>query len=380
MKKKLILFAFFLSILSNAKVSKTVHFDMKSSVDTNYFNGQNLSIKYIPIDLKIRTHRDKFVYFFKVRGERGDIKESNEVYRHVKTKPEGLIEDFRKGFELEKKGNNYETPSTDIIHLSKDHFHSPHEHDDTLFGHEHSIFEKDHEHHHDPNTLGLENAISTKPVKETDDLQLKLGIFYKPNKYSNVKLTLFPFSYNGDERRYHNSIVLDVDHTHLFKKNLSLTVKPKFTTYDFYIPTLVENRTYLKYALDENTVLTGYLYNGLQVNNLNEKNNFKNSLSLTYDYNTEKNRGHEFYEVLDHEHEKIDQIKFNIRLGHEGIYLLNPINNAKTKFDEKVNIINTTVDFVYKKTDFFAKDLVFSNKTKLDSTINLVKSNNRKYT
>lgn len=53
---------------------------------------------------------------------------------------------------------------------------------------------------------------------------------YHPAKYSFARLTYMPFTYDSDEKRYFNSIILDGQYTHMFNDNLALIVRPQLIT------------------------------------------------------------------------------------------------------------------------------------------------------
>lgn len=124
----------------------------------------------------------------------------------------------------------------------------------------------------------------------SNKFQVKFGAFYNPTKYSQIRFAYMPLTYDSDERKYFNTLVLDGKYTHFFNDNFALIVRPKFATEKLYKPSFVELKTDLRYKLDDNTFLSAYMYNGLQLKDMKNKELFLNSIQLTYDYNTEKRR------------------------------------------------------------------------------------------
>ncbi|WP_068449066.1 hypothetical protein [Caviibacter abscessus] len=378
MKKTLI----FLLLISALSYSKDYRIKFKSDLETTIQNGQYVGIMYRPVDLKVYTLNNKVNFFVKIRGQRDDITKRDEVYRHDKLIPNPIIspEEIKKEYTEKLKGNDSESNFDILGGLNKDHYHSPHEHDSQDSDHDHDcVNDEEHEHEHDPNILNLENYVTTKPVREDNDMQVKLGVGYNPTKYIKAKFTYFPLSYNGDERRYHKSILVDYEHNILLKDNLSLTFRPKFSTFDLYKPQLAELRTDIRYKYDENTVISGSMYNALQFKAITEKHNFKNSLQFTYDYNKEKRRYHEFWEILDHEHEKLEQLKFDLRVSHNGSYLLNPLKDAKLRYDQLDNSYESQFKLIYKKPNVGLKGSEFTNELRINSYIDTTQTSGRKY-
>lgn len=378
--KKTLIFLSLVSILSYSK--KDFRLKLKSDLEVTVNNGQYTGIVYRPLDLKVYTLNNKLNFFVKIRGQRDDIRMPDEVYRHEKANPNNLMteEEVNKKYKHIANGNNTESGYDVLGGLNKDHYHSPHEHDSQDSDHDHDgVNDEPHEHEHDPNMLNLENYVNTKPVKEDNDIQAKLGFGYNPTKYIKTKFTFFPLSYNGDERRYHSSLIAEYEHNILVKNNLSLAVRPKFTTFNFYKPLLAELRTDVRYKYDEDTVISASMYNALQLKAIKEKRNFKNSIQLTYDKNKEKRRFHEFWEILDHEHEKLEQLKVDFRFSHEGSYLLNPLKNAKLKYDQLDNVYDSQFKFIYKKPNFMVQGLEFTNELKIKNYIETTKTSGRKY-
>lgn len=139
-----------------------------------------------------------------------------------------------------------------------------------------------------------------------------------------------PLTYDSDGKKYFNTLVLDGKYTHFFNDNFALIVGTKFCNRKTIRPSFVELKTDLRYKLDDNTFLSAYMYNGLQLKDMKNKELFLNSIQLTYDYNTEKRRS--------------AQILWNIRswtwknwsnktfwFAHESRNIKNPLDKAKLK-------------------------------------------------
>lgn len=309
-------------MLSGLAYSNNIVGSFKSDFELFQNNEGGYSIVYRPIDFKLTNNDDKYTVFVKLRGQRHDI-----------TKP-------------------------DMVDIYDSHYHGPHEHDMSLEDHDH-LFDEDIEHNHEHKSLSLYNDTKEKLMKNTD-LQLKIGAMYHPVKNSHIRVSYMPFTYDGDERRYYNSLVVDGKYTHLFNDDFAVIVRPQLTTEKFYLPNTLENNLDLRYRLNKDTFLSSNWYSAIQLTNLDKATNFVNSLELTYDYNTENRRSHEFYEVIDHEHEKIDQTKFSLKMEHQRIHFKN--NKKRDIFEIKANA-------TYKKTDFIVKDLVFENKAQATKLI-----------
>lgn len=376
MKKKLIFIL--LLALATQSYSKNIRIKAKSKIETesNFMENKNLtSINYIPFQATIYTKPKEGEYlnfFFKFRGSRKNIKEANKTFYLVDSKPITKIEDGKStnlADQMSKVEEYKETKyKNDIYSTVHNHYHGPHEHDYNITeDHEHD--DDEHEHNHD--TFA---TISKKYVRPTftndEDIQFKMGIEYLPNKFTKLKLTYMPLSYNGDDFKYRNSIIADTTYTKLFNSDkMSIVINPKLTTINGFTPYFIDFKTAFRYAKDENTTIGLELDNKLQTNVLNDYHNFKNSLNFTYDYNTEKKRFHKYWEILDHEHEKIDQSKIYLGITHTGTYTINSLKDAKLKYERKIDNIETKLNYTYKKTNFFIKDLIFETNFNLISNL-----------
>lgn len=381
MKKNIYLLLIFLA--TNFSFSKDVRIKVKSSFETKtkFKNESITSIKYIPIEGKItKTFADKsrLNFFFKLRGQRDDIlkkdiivlsKKDNINYGIDET-ISGLKQDSLEKFQDDIKWNENTYERIDkSLHL---HYHGPHEHDNMDIDHEHDD-DTPHEHEHDSDVLTLTSNRFSKPISKDRDFQLKLGLEYAPSKFTSFKAIYFPTVYDGDEYRYNNSFVFDINHTKLFKNDkISLTLNPKLTTKNGIIPQILDLRNHIRYSLNNDTTLGLKIVNLLQTDVLADYHNFRNSLELFYDYNTEFRRFHPYWEVLDHEHEKINQTKFTFNISHSGNYLINKNENKNLKYDRKVDILESSLGLKYKKTDFLTKGLIIKNDAKLNLSLGYI--------
>lgn len=181
-----------------------------------------------------------------------------------------------------------------------------------------------------------------------------------------------PTTYNGDERLYYSSAIMNGQYTHLFNDDLALILRPMFTIN----PNIIENRIDLRYRIKPDAFLKLNTYSGLQISDIDEIINVLNSVEFIYDYNKEKRRVHPFYEILDHEHEKIEQTKISLRLAHNGRYYSNPVLNQNTKFDRLVNVYDAKLSFVYKKP---INDFILETKLDINENIKTDQRNGRVY-
>lgn len=377
MKKKLIFIL--LLALAIQSYSKNIRIKAKSKIETesNFIENKNLtSINYIPFQATIYTKPKEGKYlnfFFKFRGSRKNIKEANKTFYLIDSKPTTKIEEGKLTNLVDNMSKVEEYKETkyknDIYSTIHNHYHGPHEHDYNITeDHEHDD-DDELEHNHD--TFATISKKYVRPIFTNDeDIQFKMGIEYLPNKFTKLKLTYMPLSYNGDDFKYRNSIIADTTYTKLFNHDkMSIIINPKLTTINGFTPYFIDFKTAFRYAKDENTTIGLELNNKLQTNVLNDYHNFKNSLNFTYDYNTEEKRFHKYWEILDHEHEKIDQSKIYLGITHTGTYTINSLKDAKLKYERKIDNIETKLNYTYKKTNFLIKNLIFETNFNLISNL-----------
>lgn len=183
-----------------------------------------------------------------------------------------------------------------------------------------------------------------------------------------------PTLYRGDEIRYYKSFILDAKSTNLLKDNLAIALNTRLTTINNFTPYLSDIGLHFRYALDENTTIGLSGKNKFQLNILKDYHNFKNSINIFYDYNKEKYRAHKFYEILDHEHEKLEQYKFDFTFNHNGAYTLPDSQKEKLKYARKVNIYEFKLKQKIKKPNFLINNLTFENVTNIDYTLGFIEN------
>lgn len=381
MKKNLLLLSI---LLLNISYSKNTHIKLKSLVETNFlktYNTEkmpNTSIKYIPLEGKIynKTKHGMFNVFFKIRGERQNILTSDHEYIFIDSK---MPTDIPKGkIVIDGDENNLiDTLVEDEENLQKLystahlHYHGPHEHDEIGFDED---CDEEHEHEHNHDTFAPLTKKWVKPVRKNNDFQAKIGVEYIPNSLNKFSLIYMPTLYRGDDLRYYKSFILDAKNTNLIKDNFALAFNTRLTTINNFTPYLSDIGVHLRYALDENTTIGLSGKNKFQLNILNDYHNFKNTINIFYDYNKEKYRAHKFYEVLDHEHEKLEQYKIDFTLHHSGTYTLPDSAKEKLKYASKVNMYEFKLKQKIKKPNFLIDNLTFENVTDIDYTLGFIEN------
>lgn len=137
---------------------------------------------------------------------------------------------------------------------------------------------------------------------------------------------------------------------------------------------LAENNLTLKHKLKNDAVISSNLFSAIQLNILNEKYRFENKLDLTYDNSKESVKFHDFYEIVDHEHEKLEQTKLNLFFSHKGTYIKNANKNSKYKYDGKGDEYKYGINFNFKKQNFLIDGLEFKNDFSLEKEIRTTQS------
>lgn len=102
---------------------------------------------------------------------------------------------------------------------------------------------------------------------------------YRFNDKAHIRLIYMPTYYNGDDIRYKKTSSFIRKYIHVFDNKYSLAFRPKLTTEKVIKSTIGELKTDFRYALNKDTTLSAYMYNGLQLSLLNEqiftKNGFR---------------------------------------------------------------------------------------------------------
>lgn len=368
-------------LIIHVSYANNTHIKLKTSFETNSTKalGKDItSIKYIPIEGKIyhKTNHGMFNVFFKLRGERKNIHvpDTNFVFTDSKMyagAPEGHIDAPVNENNLIDTLLEEQTKLQNLysgVHL---HYHGPHEHDEIGLDEDHSD-EEEHEHNHD--TFSPITKKWVKPVFLNNDFQAKIGVEYLPNSLNKFALTYIPTIYNGDDIMYYKSFIFDIKNTNLIKDKFAITFNPRLTTINHFTPYILNTGVHLRYAIDKDTTIGLSGVNKFQLDNLKDYRNFKNSITLFYDYNKEKFRAHKFYEILDHEHEKLEQYKLEFKFDHTGTYTLPDSKKEKLKYASKVNQYEFKLKQKIKKPDFLIKGLTFENVTDLNYTLGYIEN------
>lgn len=380
MKKTLLL----LSLIPLISQAKEFNFNLKSDIKVNQEISKDLDGNHIfetsyqttPISFSA-TSKDKKLNFGLVFKSKRDNFFTPDTVLYAKSAKAPYIEGGIKeinGKKLDELNFKfYDSTTIPFTHLEDiplaaktqhhhHHHHHGHSHDHS---HDHN-HDHDHEEHEDnldeSYTLELRESRKYETLKANNDFQTKIFAEYNPSKFLGAKLTFYPTGYNEENRRYDGkNFKLEAKVIHLINENTSISLNPKYYTLNYISPLLAENNLALKHKLKNEAVLSSNLFSALQLNILDEKYRFENKIDLSYDKSKESMKFHEFYEIVDHEHEKLEQTKFNAFFSHKGTYIKNADKNGKFKFDGKGDEYNYGFNFNFKKQNFLTKGLEFKN-------------------
>lgn len=367
MKKIILINAMILSILSLSN-DKKIRITLKSNSEIEGRFNQSLkkaNIKYVPVDLTIASRDNSLKANIVIQGNRKEISKPNVSVRYERdklilnkvdvpknTSDSNTSEDVwpRRSFE----GRELGLKDRKIIQLGG-HEHIPgvaHNHD-----HDH-----DHDHDHGGEFLGDSLNIlkydRTKNIYENEDIQAKLVVEYSKLKYG-LKYSQYLTSFNeGEVKFFKNDAIIEGKFIKEYKDKFSIGLIPRIKTIKFK-PSILELNTYLRYKANDNTFLGIELFNGVQVDSLKESINRRNKVKVYYDYNLEKRRAHKFWEILDHEHSKVEQFKIAFDFDNNYKAKKSLLNNTKLDLIENKNIYK--LDLNLKKSDVFLKGLSISN-------------------
>lgn len=410
MKKTIFIISLILASLSYAKEHKLFRLKLKSNFEIEKVKKEKVwgeaSAKFMPLELNVKSLDSKWNFDFVLQGRRvlisrpdsssrygePDIINGEYVPKVVKTKgtfTEKITEtyygkEYMYSNSVAKREGIRQDVDKAIFSGGGHHHDHNHDHDHEHHEHDHSHHDHNHDHEHSGNrqSLGIVKPRGAKTIKETNDGQAKFNIGYF-NGLNGFKYTQYITSFDEkDETKYFGGdSILEIKNTNLLKDNLSLSFIPRIYTRKVIKPLKFELDTDLRYKVNEDTVIGAYMYNSAELHNLSEREHFKNRLEVFYDTNKEAKRFHKFYEVLDHEHDKISQTKFNFAITHEGNYLKNPFKNMKDalKYDEKNDKYKLETGFKYKNSSFLIKDLVFENDFNFIWNYETTKRSNKTY-
>ncbi|WP_156300566.1 hypothetical protein [Streptobacillus canis] len=376
MNKKLLILTLILSSLSFS--GKKINIIYKSSVENEgKFNSIKYSkLKYKPVDLTVSTPNNEYSMNLILKGDRLNISYPTLASRYVTGLRESEKVELPENYKEYKFFYDYRIPEYKIFesNLFKDDKQTEiHSHD---HNHDHN-----HEHNHEHGELIGETIEISAPqkrhiIKENNDFQAKINFEINKKKYG-LKYIKYLTSYKEDDVRYQkNDGIIEGRYTYLFDDNLGITVVPRIVTREFK-PAILEFNSYGRYKVNNNIFLGLDVYNGRQINLLNERKNYRNKISAYFDYNTEKKRLHEFWEVLDHEHDKIDQFKFKVSYDHTYNAKYNPLNFKI--LDNYLDTKKYDINLIVKKSNIGVKGLSISNDFKFNSEVIKSVDSDRKY-
>lgn len=394
--KKTFILLFILSSFTFSK-GKTVRIEYKANTEFEAPKRGKLwfapSVKYTLGDLTISSMDSKWKFNVLVQGKRSLINRPDIAFRNENL---SVIEEKYEPEKIEEKTNNFfgenikkfekwyghkydpsatyklKVRSGDVNSVEKAIFHDEtqghvHDHSDPDHDHEHEHNHEEgeeHNHSHSENRQDL-NILSSrykKLIRETNDIQAKASIQYF-NGLNGFKYTQYLTSFlekHGELRKYKGDGILELKNTNVFNDKFSLSFIPRLLTRKVLSPLAFELDTDFRYKHDDNTVIGAYLYNGIQLENMKERLNFKNRIEIFYDNNQEARRFHKFYEVLDHEHEKINQFKVSAAYTHKGNYQKESFPEiANLQFNQKDDKHRLDLAVKYKKNRLFSKRFNF---------------------
>lgn len=375
MKKKILLLSLLIPILS---LSKDYRLLLKSEIKNegriiNLQSFKNTKLYYTPIDLTISNKDRSLKANIVIKGDRANLYQPTTTSRYTTNIKEDKIiipkNYFYEDIISDKRITAYNIVESSMFKDKNQIGHS-HDHDHDHSGHSHHGHNHDHsglgisdEHQHEHSNLIGDTLDILKPqkvlsIKENNDLQIKASIQYDKNKYG-IKYTKYLTSFKEDETRFFkNDAILEGKLIGVYNDKISIGVLPRFILREFR-PLVIEMNSYYRYKHDENTTIGIDLYNGVQPNILNERKNYRNKIKFFLDYNTEKIRAHKFWEIVDHEHEKIDQTRLEFSYDRKFNEKLSPVDKKivdNKKVDEIFNF-----KAIIKKSDFLTKNFNISN-------------------
>lgn len=409
-----------LLLLSSTIFSKEKKFRIEYKANTEFVAPKRgrlwfaPQVKYTLGDFTLSSMDSRWKFNVLVQGKRSIITRPDIAFRNEnlnvleqKYEPEKIEEKTSNFFgESTKKyekwyGHKYESSATykfptmrytDVSSGEKVIFNDEtqghvHDHSDPDHDHEHEHAHEEGEEHNHSHTENRQdfNLLASrykKRIIETNDLQARASIQYF-NGLNGFKYTQYLTSFlekHDELRRYGGDSILELKNTNVFKDKYSLSFIPRLYTRKIFKPLAFELDTDFRYKHDEDTVIGAYLYNGVQLENMKERLNFKNRIELFYDNNQEVKRFHKFYEILDHEHDKINQFKVSAAYTHKGNYQKESFPEiSNLKFNQKEDKHRLDVGVKYKKTDFLVKDLIFENETNFKYIYETLKKSNGQY-
>lgn len=385
-------------ILSSLSVANNVKYEFNSKLELDGEKGK-MSSKFTPFDLKMSVN-DSFIFNVSANLDQKNIYDVKPVYYYTERtfkKDDGKYVPSNYVNIKDDENLNGELPYT-RIDGSSDYIGDPNVDESDEGGHEHSHEEgehdHDHEHSHEHNhnhehgeeehgenkdDFKLERYITNKQNKVRGP-RFTLGFKYEPNDKKSFKYTLMPNGHRIGNIEYSPlSSIFEGKYIFVLNDNISFNIRPKFALKNVYNPYYLDITSELKTKVDSNLFFNLGVNNKIQLDVIKERYNFKNGIEASLDYNIEKKRYHEFWEVLDHSHDKLEQAKFYVSFDHTGNYRKTPLNNAKLEFDKKIDTFNLKLSTNLKKSDVFGLGFDISNDTKLEYKYTKTEDSDRKY-
>lgn len=391
--KKIFLISILFSLILEASNKKMVRVDLKANTEIgNEKKGKiwfEPYLKFTAFDLKLTSIDSKWEFKTVLKGNRALISRPDKafIYKNeniINGKYEPKIVEGEENFFGEKSitetyyGTDYkytknlEKQIADRNSIEQFIFKNPsqvheHDHHDHEHTHEHT---HEHEHKHEENEeeenrneINIIRPRILKQISETNDGQFKASVRYFDGK-NGFKYTQYisSFNENDEDRKFAGDAIFEGINTNVFNNKYSLSFRPRFYTRKIINPLALEMDTDVRYKHNEDMTMGAYIYNGIQLESIKERLHFKNHFELFFDKNKELKRMHKFYEIVNHEHEKLEQIRLSASLTHEGNYLYNQFYVENTpKFDEMKDKYKFSAQLKLKKSDLFIKGLSVEN-------------------
>ncbi|WP_064609205.1 hypothetical protein [Streptobacillus moniliformis] len=382
MNKKFLALSVIFSIFSFSNKKLNIVYKAEVKNEGTFSKIKNSKIEYVPLNLTISSLNNEFKANLIIKGERKNLIYSDLTTRYVTGLKENNPINMKDGYIQYQQYNDRKMPpdyNTLEKVIFKDEGQGGHGHH-----HHHHHHDADHDHDHDHNhtdllgeSLDIQAPQKKHSVRESNDFQSKLSLEMNKKNYG-LKYVKYLTSFNEEKARYiKNDSIFEGRLTSIINDNVAITLMPRLITREF-TPTILEVNSYLKYKLNKDTFIGLDVYNGGQINLLDERKIHRNKVTAYFDYNTERKRSHDFWEILDHEHDKIDQFKVSFSYDRKYNAKYSPLDssildgyNDNEKYDFKLNL---------KKSDLGIKGLSLSNDFTFNTEFNQRVSSDRKYT
>ncbi|WP_064615411.1 hypothetical protein [Streptobacillus moniliformis] len=381
MKKKFLILSVIFSIFSFSNKKLNIVYKAGIKNEGNFSKIETSKIEYVPLNLTVSSLNNEFKANLIIKGERKNLNYSDLVTRHETVSKEKPRINMKNGYMMYQPYYDKRTPDYGLFERALFKYDNQDTHDDHHHHHHHHDHDHDHDHNHDHNdllgeSLDIQAPQKKRNIRESNDFQSKLSLEMNKKKYG-LKYIKYLTSFNEEKSRYlKNDSIFEGRITQIINDNIAITLMPRLITREF-TPAILEANSYLKYRLNKDTFIGIDVYNGGQINLLDERKVHRNKVTAYFDYNTERRRVHDFWEILDHEHEKIDQFKVSLSYDRKYNAKYSPLDSAildgyndNEKYDFKLNL---------KKSDFGIKGLSLSNDFTFNTEFNQRVNSDRKY-